>query len=398
MVTSSFYESDNRVMRYAEALSGRGDQVEVLALRRAPSLPKEEVINGVRVFRIQERYGKREQGKASYLMPLLRFLVLSSAWLARRSHPVRYDLLHVHNIPDFLVFAAWYPKLLGARVILDIHDIVPELFASKFKAADDSRLVRALQVIERLSAAFADHVIIANHLWLKKYTARSADAEKCSVFINHVDERVFRSGLASGPNGHPVILFPGSLQWHQGLDLAIRAFGKVRERIPGAEFHIYGDGGVKPDLVALTGDLGLDGSVRFMEPLRLQEIASVMAGATLGVVPKRADSFGDQAYSTKIMEFMAVGVPVVVSETSIDRYYFDDSVVRFFESGNVAALAEAMLELLSDSEAREQMVEKAAEYAARNSWRHRKPDYLRLVDSMCEQGITSNERCASIAN
>jgi glycosyltransferase involved in cell wall biosynthesis len=66
----------------------------------------------------------------------------------------------------------------------------------------------------------------------------------------------------------------------------------------------------------------------------------------LGVVPKRADSFGNEAYSTKIMEFMSLGVPVIVSETKIDRYYFDDSVVRFFQSGNSDALADAMLEVM----------------------------------------------------
>ncbi|NJL72862.1 MAG: glycosyltransferase family 4 protein, partial [Candidatus Competibacteraceae bacterium] len=77
-------------------------------------------------------------------------------------------------------------------------------------------------------------------------------------------------------------------------------------------------------------------------------VAEIMAAADIGVVPKRANSFGNEAYSTKIMEFMAVGVPVIVSSTRVDRFYFDDSVVRFFESGNVEALTEAMDELLSD--------------------------------------------------
>jgi glycosyltransferase involved in cell wall biosynthesis len=386
MVTHSFYESDNRVIRYAETLAQRGDSVEVFALRRSPETPKEEVITGVKVFRIQNRFSKDKQSKsADFLWPLLRFLMVSSWWMTRRQMWRRYDLVHVHNIPDFLVFAAWYPKLTGTKVILDIHDIVPEFFGSKFKVADRSVLVRGLKLVEKLSAAFASHVILANHLWLEKYTTRSARKEKCSVFINHVDERIFYPRPSAQLNSKPVIMFPGGLQWHQGLDIAIQAFAKLRNRLPNAEFHIYGDGNMKPKLMALAQDLGLDGSVRFFNPLRIGQIADVMGQADLGVVPKRADSFGNEAYSTKIMEFMALGVPMVVSSTKIDRYYFDDSVVRFFESGNPDALADAMFDVLSNEELRRGMVNRASEYVSRNSWNNRKADYLALVDSLGRQ-------------
>ena len=317
------------------------------------------------------------------MWPLLRFLVVSSWWITRRHRRQRYDVVHVHNIPDFLVFAAWYPKLTGAKVILDIHDIVPEFFGSKFGVSDRSVLVRALKLVEKLSAAFASHVILANHLWLEKYIARLARREKCSVFINHVDERVFHPRQRTQPDHKPVIMFPGGLQWHQGLDIAVRAFAKLRCRLPDAEFHIYGDGNMKPKLIALAQELELNGSVRFFNPLRLQQIADVMAEADLGVVPKRADSFGNEAYSTKIMEFMSLGVPMVVSSTKIDRYYFNDSVVRFFESGNSDALADAMFDVLNNDELRRGLVARASEYVSRNSWENRRADYLKLVDSFC---------------
>jgi glycosyltransferase involved in cell wall biosynthesis len=157
----------------------------------------------------------------------------------------------------------------------------------------------------------------------------------------------------------------------------------LRLKLPEAEFHIYGDGNMKPQLVSLTEELGLNGSVRFFKPMPIQEIAYVMAEADLGVVPKRADSFGNEAYSTKIMEFMSLGVPVVVSETKIDRFYFDDSVVRFFESGNSDALAEAMCDVLCDDKLRNRLVRNASEYVAKNSWDNRKAEYLRLVDGLC---------------
>ena len=387
MVTHSFYESDNRVTRYAAALVARGDTVDVLALRRSPELPEKDVVEGVRVFRIQDRFEKGEQTKFAYLWPLLRFLRASMRWVTRRHASEPYDLLHIHNVPDFMVFAGWYPKLTGARIILDIHDIVPEFFASKFGMLPKGLTFALLCWMERVSAAFAHHVIIANDLWLEKYVRRTQTAGRCSAFINNVDSSVFTSRARRRDNGKLIVLFPGGLQWHQGVDIALRAFTQVRAELPHCEFHIYGDGNAKESLVRLAADLGLDGSVQFFKPRSVREIAAIMAEADLGVVPKRADSFGNEAYSTKIMEFMAVGVPVVVSSTKVDRYYFDDSIVRFFESGNPDALAREMLALLRDVELCQRLTARASEYAATHSWESRKGDYLRLVDSLCDSGV-----------
>lgn len=384
MITHSFYESDNRVLRYAETLAAQGHTVEVAALRANPSLPHEEVVNGVRLFRLQDRFGKKEKSKLAFLGPILRFLVVSSWWMTRRHARTRYDLIHVHNIPDFLVFAAWFPKLTGARVILDIHDIVPEFFCSKFGVEEQSVLVRGLKLAEKCSGKFASHVILANHLWLERYTSRSAPGNKCSVFINNVDSRLFQPQTREErTNGSQIIIFPGGLQWHQGLDIAIHAFAKLQLRLPATELHIYGDGPMKENLVALAQELGLNAKVKFFPPRSVREIVKVMAAADLGVVPKRADSFGNEAYSTKIMEFMSLHVPVVVSKTKIDQFYFNESVVRFFDSGDPEAMAEAMFQVLNDAKTRESLVARASEYVLENSWETRKRDYLQLVDSLC---------------
>lgn len=383
MIAHSIYETDNRVIRYANALAERGDEVDVLALKRDKSVADVEMIGKVRVHRLQLRTRKDQQGRGAYLFPLLRFWFASSAWLTWKHIWNRYDAIHVHNVPDFLVFAAWLPRLTGAKIILDIHDMVPEFYASKFHVTHDAAGVKMLEKVEHASAGFAHHVIISNHLWHKVFIGRSAHEGKCSVYINRVDSKLFYPRDRKRNDGKLIVMFPGGLQWHQGLDIAIRAFAKITDKLPQAEFHIYGDGNMKDELVALTKELKLTEKVRFFNPLPAQQIAQVMADADLGVVPKRADSFGNEAYSTKIMEFMSVGVPVVVSSTKIDRFYFNDTVVRFFESGNEDALAMAMLETLSNAQLRREMVERASQYATLNSWEVRKADYLQLVDSLC---------------
>ena len=381
MLTPNSYETDNRVRRYAEALVRRGDQVDVIALSGGDVPLGMEEVSGVTVFRIVNRV-RNERGKWTYAWRLLRFFLAASLFLTRRHYRIRYDLIHVHNVPDFLVFAAWYPKWTGARLILDIHDIVPELFASKFEAGLDSRDVRFLKKIEKASAAFVDHVIVSNHLWHEKLILRSVPKEKCSVFLNHVDPAVFYQRPRTRQDGKFIILFPGSFQWHQGLDVAIKAFALIMDKVRNAEFHLYGGGGVEADLVRLATKLGLDGKVPFCGSLPLDQIPDVIANADLGVVPKRADSFGNEAYSTKIMEFMSQGVPVVVARTKIDTFYFDETVVHFFASGDVQAMADAMLAVIEGKELRESLVAKGHEYVEQNSWDVKKNDYFDLVDSL----------------
>ena len=188
-------------------------------------------------------------------------------------------------------------------------------------------------------------------------------------------------------DGKFIILFPGSYQWHQGLDIAIKAFALLKDKVPNAEFHIYGGGPMEADLVRLVSELGLEERVRFCGSTSLEGIADVIANADLGVVPKRADSFGNEAYSTKIMEFMSQGVPVVVSRTKIDTLYFENSNVQFFSSGDHEAMAAAMLAVIQNGERRAALIESGYQYADRNGWESRRRDYLDLVDSLSIRGI-----------
>ena len=381
MLVHNSYETDNRVRRYAEALAKRGDLVDVIALAGGTVPLGAEEISGVTVYRVQHRV-RNERGKWTYAWRLLRFLLVSSIFMTRRHQRMRYDVIHVHNLPDFLVFAAWYPKATGARIILDIHDIVPELFANKFDAKSGNVYIGLLKFIEKAAAGFVDYVIVSNHLWYAKLVSRSVPKEKCGVFLNHVDPALFFRRDRTRTDHKVIIIFPGSFQWHQGLDIAIEAFVTVRQRVPNAEFHIYGGGDESTELMALTARLGLNESVKFCGSASLETIADVISNSDLGVVPKRADSFGNEAYSTKIMEFMSQGVPVVLSRTKIDNFYFDDSVVRFFVSGDVKALAEAMLEVIGNKPLREALIAGGYRYVDLHSWDRKKAEYLELVDNL----------------
>jgi glycosyltransferase involved in cell wall biosynthesis len=378
MVAYTFYENDGRVMRYARALADAGASVDAIVLRR-PGQVAEEVMDGVRVIRVQERE-KNESGKLSYLQRVLAFLLRSGVTLARRHRARKYDLVHVHSVPDFEVFAALAPKIGGAGIILDIHDIVPEFYAAKFGRSTDSMIFKMLVAAERASAAFADHVIIANDLWRQRLVARSVPEAKCTSLINFPDVKVFRPDLRTRqPDGRFRLAYPGSLNYHQGLDIALEAVNIARKELAGIAFDIYGEGPERERLAAQVRDLGLESHVQLHGARPLSQIAQVMADADLGVVPKRNDSFGGDAFSTKILEFMAVGVPLVVADTRVDKYYFDETMLRFFRAGDPADLASAILAAYRDPADTQKRAAAGLRYVEENNWGKKQAAYLDLV-------------------
>jgi glycosyltransferase involved in cell wall biosynthesis len=378
MLSHSPYESDTRIQQYARALIEHGDSVDVIALRAA-GLPRREVMDGVHVYRILGRTQKARR-PLGYLIQLLQFMLIATFVISRRHLSRPYDLVHVHSVPDFLVFAAIVPKLLGARIILDIHDILPEFYASKFSLSTDSTLFRALLLCERISARFADHVIVANEIWRDRLLSRSVLSGKCTAIRNYPDPEIFAPAQGQQRDSGFRILYPGTLNRHQGVDVALRAFARVVAQMPGAEFLIYGEGPEKAALIALREELGVTDVVHIRDFVPVTQIAAIMANADLAVVPKRVSAgFGNEAASTKIMEFMSLGVPVIVSRTRIDSLYHDDSMVRFVEPENEESLAEAMLQLWQNPAERKRLANGGLRYVQEHCWKQTKANYFQIL-------------------
>jgi len=392
MLVYSFYENDNRVMRYAETLARRGDRVDVVALGKEGTATYEQ-IRGVNVFRIQKRLVD-EKGRFSYLMKLIKFFIKSAIFVTKEHPKNPYDLIHVHSVPDFEVFATLFSKLRGTKIILDIHDLVPEFYASKFKEQNESILFKALVAIEKASINFSDHVIISNHLWQKKLLSRSVNENKCSVILNYPDQSIFYKRTQNRNDGRFIMIYPGTFGWHQGIDVAVKAFAAIKDQAPNAEFHIYGRGQERQSIVNLIDELNLQNKVFVKDPVPLTQIAEIMANADLGIVPKRNDPFGGEAFSTKILEFMSLGVPVVVSATDIDKYYFNDAIVKFFKPDDVNDLAKCMLAMIRDKKLYNDLVANAFKFIENFTWEKKELGYLNLVDSLVRNdniNITQNK-------
>jgi len=379
-VAYTYYECDNRVRRYAETLARRGDTVEVVSLKQ-PGQQRCGSLNGVKIFRIQNRE-INEKTKFDYLFRVVLFLINSFLFIAKCQLKNRYDLIHVHSVPDFEVFAALIPKLMGTKLILDIHDIVPEFYASKFNSGGNSLFSMLLKIVEKICCAFVDHVIISNHIWGERLVGRSVGKEKCSVILNYPDTTLFHRTRPKRETGKFILMYPGTIAWHQGLDIAVRAMAIAIQKNKNLEFHIYGKGPEEPAIAKLISELDISDTVKLLGGAPMEEIIEKMLDADLGIVPKRGDNFGGEAFSTKILEFMAMGVPMLIAETRIDRYYFNDSVVTFFKSGDEKDLSDKILALSANKQRLREQSLMAQKFMETNTWEIKKNDYIDLVNSL----------------
>ena len=190
MLVYSFYESDNRVMRYARALVERGDEVDVIALSSGDDQPALKCWTRSTSIAFSAATGtKRASSPTSTGCSSFASNPRSASAASSSSAGMTSSTSTMSRI--FWCSARCCPKLTGAKIILDIHDILPEFFANKFRRSEEQLLRQPAPVDRYVSAGFADHVIISNHLWRDKITLRSVPADKCSVFINHVDTTVF---------------------------------------------------------------------------------------------------------------------------------------------------------------------------------------------------------------
>jgi glycosyltransferase involved in cell wall biosynthesis len=344
MVVFSFYPADPRPRRAAEALVGNGMEVDLICVAEKPTDPRHEVVNGVNVLRLPVR---RSRGSAfSYAYQYSAFLLSSGAILATRALTRGYDLVHVHNMPDFLVLSALVPKLLGAKVILDLHDPMPELMMTIYGLPPEARAVRLLRRIEKWSIALAHAVITVNRACAKMFAARSCAAEKVSVVMNAPDERIIKPRLprprATSPAAQSpfVLMYHGSLVERNGLDLAIDALARVRRSVPDVELRVYGWRTPYLDqIMESVRSQGLQDAVKYLGPKSLEQLVEVIDECDLGVIPNRRSIFTEINTPTRIFEYLTLGKPVLAPRAGGICEYFDDASLLFFELGNVEDLA-----------------------------------------------------------
>ena len=381
MLVFNNYSTDPRVRREAEALVERGDTVDCICLGNG--MNKITSLAGVRLFCVSA--GKYNGSNPLFhVTAYLRFFCYVFVKAAVLHFRKPYDIVQAHTMPDFLVFAALVPKLFGARIILDIHDLMPELYIAKFGSSYRNWAVRFIIWVEKRSVAFADKAIAVHEPHLDILAKHGNPPDKFSIVLNVPDPRIFVGGPArSAPSRRPFrLIYHGSIPRRAGLEVALRAVAHCRKEIPDIEFQIVGAGEDVRRLSGLTQELGLSDCVEFKPGVPVEQLPAILNEAAVGVIPYAADAFTQYVLPTKLMEYAALGIPVIVSRLRTIQRYFDESAVVCFQSGDDVELASQILWLHRNPSAARRLASNAFRLAEAHNWRQQREVYFRLVDSL----------------
>lgn len=379
----SFYPADPRPRRAAEALVEAGMDVDLFCLRETSTEPEQETVHGVRVHRLPIR--KKRGTKWDYLLQYSRFLWHSFWFLVSRGVGERYDLVHVHNMPDVLVFAALAPKLRGAAVVLDLHDPMPELMMSIYGMAAHHPVVRLLRTLERWSIGFADLAFTPNITFKDLFVTRSCPPVKMEIIMNSPEEEIFRgdtgpcedaASLASGEDFR--VMHHGSIVHRHGIDLLVLAIARLRDRIPGIRLDIYGSRTpFLDDVLATAQENGVPDRVHYHGQKSQAEIAVAIRECQVGVVPNRLSPFTELNFPTRLFEYLSMHRPVVAPATRGILDYFGPGELVTFAPDDVEELASQIQWVYEHPTEVREIVERGRQLYRRCQWSGEK---ARLID------------------
>jgi glycosyltransferase involved in cell wall biosynthesis len=367
-----------RVVRAIAAAAQAGFAVDVIASLRPGEL-RREAVGDVDVTRLPVVH-RRGIGAPAMLVEYGGFTMLATVILAWRTLRRRYSVVHVNNPPDFLIAAAVVPKLFGTRVVFDVHDLAPDMFAMRFPSGGVlARMAdKILRAIERLAGTVADAVVTVHQPYREELISRGFRADKVEVVMNAVDEAVLPQPSLPGDGFR--IVYHGTVTPHYGLDLLVGALPQVCASVPSATLEIYGEGDAVPALRQQARELGIADRVRIVEAfLPHHEVLEAGAGAAVGVVPNRPIGLNRFALSTKLFEYCALEVPVVAAALPTLQAHFSQDEVLFFEPGNCDALAHALIETAADRDATRHRALAARARLSQYRWDISRERYVRVL-------------------
>ncbi len=370
-IVYGYFPFDPRVRREAEALQREGHEIDVIALREEGE-PLEENVHGFRVHRIPLSIVRG--GFARYAYQYIVFLLASAALLLRLHATRRYRVAHIHSLPDFQVFCAAPLRLLGARVVLDLHEAMPEIFAARFRLDLDSFAVRVARALELISCAFASAVVTQNEVMRDLVAERSVDRSKIVVIMNSPDPAKLvlsepdRLRRELGLTGQRPVVYVGGINAERDLGLLVEAVARLREQYPiRLAIFGYGDEGYRRRLQEIADGLGLRENFLLGPRLPQELVFEYLSLSELGLITYEENPLTELTIPNKVFEYAAARKPLVIADLRTLRRLFNGAAL-FYQPGDAEDLAKQMQRLLDDAQLRSDLVARAERILESCNW------------------------------
>lgn len=386
IIAYTAYARDGRVKRQAEALTSRGDQVDAICLDDGDLADTRGVcVTGLRL----PRY--RGASRIDYLRSYINFFSQAAALAIRRSLKERYDVVIACTMPDLAILSALPCRLFGSKLVLDVHDTMPELYLDKFGGRQGRIGARMLMLQERLSAGLADRVLAVHDLHAERLHQSGVPQRKLVVIANSPDPRIFPVADAncqsrrvrSEPGvGTFSIICHGTISRRLGLDTTLAALALLHHRFPLIRLRIIGAGDYLDELKALSRKLRVESAISFEGPVPIQELAAKLGEANVGLVPNNESSATHLMLPVKLLEYATLGIPVICARLRTIEHYFSGKSVRYFSPNNAGQLARAIQDLYLDPALRDSLSKSAANVVKSFSWPIHSQRFCEAVDSL----------------
>lgn len=385
LIVNQIYYTDPRVMSYSNMLAQAGAEVDVIASKHSDRNDPDQHPN-IRVYATPSarKYRDGIGYMSNYIISTI-YLVIYATWMYFRR---RYQIIHVNNMPDTLILAALVPKIFGARVILDIHDPMPNVFMSKYGMGPEHAVVRFFKLQEKISASLSDEVITANPIFKDLLSQRGIPGEKILVINNIPNPRLFRrqdiENKTLKVSDKFTLIFPGTIAPRYCLDIAIRALPKLAKSIPNLQLKIIGKHSQHAEeLAALASELNVTEYLKFVPFMPTDQIASEIAKADVGIYTALPDPHMSFAMPGKVLEFATIGIPVVASRVPILEAFFNDEAILFFTPGDIDEFCAHILKLYQSPALRQTLIENSDKmFTDKYSWKNEFDQYLALIHKL----------------
>jgi glycosyltransferase involved in cell wall biosynthesis len=355
------YPADPRVFLEANALTTAGHHVSVICPRH-PGQRWHEVLNGVSVY----RYPTPPAANSSlgyvweYAYSMAATFVLSLLVCWREG----CDIVHTHNPPDTFVFIATFYKLLGKRFIYDHHDLAPEMYYARFGGCGNRLIYHVLAFLEKLSCRLADHVITTNQSYKQIEMQRGrVSEERITIVRNGPDlHRLQPTAPTPRPPGKTIIGYVGAMGFQDGVDYLLRALHHLVHDLGRTDFFciLIGTGHALANLKALAIQLHLDAYVRFCGFVSDADLVRYLSNADICVDPDPSNPFNDHSTMIKMMEYMALGKPIVAFDLPEHRFTAQDAATYACPNDEMD-FARHIAALMDDPERRRRMGQRGRE-------------------------------------